>query len=147
MIQHRSLLKLILLSIITCGIYGIIFWYSYSDDMNRVCQGDGKHTQNFIIVILLNFITCGIYGLIWYYGLGNRLSENAPRYGVSFQENGTTILLWIVVGSLLCGVGTFVAMHILIKNMNILGERYNQMFYSNNTYQQNYNNDFNNQNN
>jgi hypothetical protein len=48
MIQRRSLLTLILLSIITCGIYGIIFWYNYSDDMNKVCNGDGKLTQNYI---------------------------------------------------------------------------------------------------
>lgn len=136
MIKHRSLLTLILLSIITCGIYGIIFWYSYSDDMNRICQGDGKDTKNYIIVILLSFITCGIYYWVWLYGVGNRLSENAPRYGTNFQENGTTILLWMIIGNMLCGIGTFVAMHIMIKNMNELGDRYNQMFYGNNTYQQ-----------
>lgn len=137
MIKRRSLLTLILLSIITCGIYNIIFWYSYSDDMNRICQGDGKDTKNYIIVLLLSFITCGIYYWVWLYGVGNRLCENAPRYGTNFQENGTTILLWMVIGSMLCGIGSFVAMHILIKNMNELADRYNQMFYGNNTYQQN----------
>lgn len=141
MIKQRSLLTLILLSIITCGIYSIIFWYNYSDDMNKVCQGDGKETKNFIIVLLLSFITFGIYYWVWVYGVGNRLSENAPRYGTSFSENGSTILLWMIVGSLVCGIGSFVAMYILIKNMNELGSRYNQMFYGNNSYQQNtYNN-------
>ncbi|TAH64788.1 MAG: DUF4234 domain-containing protein [Anaerolineaceae bacterium] len=132
MIKHRSLLTLILLSIITLGIYNIIFWYSYSDDMNRICQGDGKVTNNYIIVLLLSFITCGIYYWIWMYGLGNRLNENAPRYGTSFQENGSTILLWMIVGSLLCGIGSFVAIYILIKNMNELGDRYNQTYYGRN---------------
>lgn len=129
MIKQRSLLTLILLSIITCGIYNIIFWYSYSDDMNRICQGDGKNTQNYIIVILLSFITCGIYYWVWLYGIGNRLSENAPRYETSFQENGTTLLLWMIIGSFFCGIGSFVAMHIMIKNMNALADRYNKMFY------------------
>lgn len=137
MIKRRSLLTLILLSIVTCGIYNIIFWYSYADDMNRICQGDGKETKNYIVVLLLSIITCGIYYWIWLYGVGNRLSENAPRYGTSFQENGTTIILWMIIGSFLCGIGAFVAMHILIKNMNELADRYNQMFYGNNTYQQN----------
>jgi hypothetical protein len=136
MIKRRSLLTLILLSFITFGIYGIIFWYSYAEDMNRICQGDGKETKNFIIVILLSIITCGIYTYIWYYGIGNRLSENAPRYNTSFQENGTTVLLWMIIGSALCGIGSLIAMHILIKNMNELGDRYNQMFYGNNAYQQ-----------
>lgn len=138
MIKHRSLLTLILLSIITCGIYNIIFWYSYSEDLNRICQGDGKETKNYIVVMLLSFITCGIYFWIWLYGIGNRLSENAPRYGTHFQENGSTILLWAIVGSFLCGVGPLIAMHFLIKNMNELADRYNQMFYGNNAYQQNY---------
>lgn len=132
MIKRRSLLTLILLSLITCGIYGIIFWYNYADDMNRVCEGDGKDTKNYIIVLILSFITFGIYYWIWLYGVGNRLAENGPRYGANITDNGSTVLLWMIVGSMLCGIGTFVGMHILIKNMNDLGERYNQMFYGNN---------------
>lgn len=134
MISRRSLVTYILLSIITCGIYSIIFWYNYADDMNKVCEGDGKVTQNFIIVLLLSFVTCGIYYWIWLYGVGNRLSENAPRYGAYFQENGTTILLWMLIGSLVCGIGSFVATYLLIKNMNELGNRYNQQRFGN--YQQ-----------
>jgi hypothetical protein len=132
---------MVLLSIITCGIYGIIFWYNYSDDMNKVCYGDGKETKNFLIVILLSIITCGIYGWIWYYGVGNRLSENAPRYGLRFNEDGTTVLLWMLLGSLLCGLGTFYAQYILVKNMNAIADTYNNNFFNNTQNQQNpYNN-------
>lgn len=62
---------------------------------------------------------------VWYYGLGNRLAENAPRYNLNFQENGTTVLLWVLFGSFLCGIGPFVAMHIIIKNTNALASAYN----------------------
>ena len=129
MIKQRSLLTMLLLSFITCGIYGIIFWYSYSDDMNKVCNGDGKQTQNYLIVILLSIVTCGIYYWIWMYGVGNRLQENAPRYGMTFSENGSTVLLWMIFVSFLCFIGSFYAMYILIKNMNFLADRYNQQFY------------------
>jgi len=125
MIQRRDLIKLILLSIITCGIYGIIFWYRYAEDMNVVCQGDGEHTQNYIVVILLSIITCGIYQFIFFYRIGNRLARNAPRYGLAFNEDGMTILLWEILGSFLCGLGMLVSWHIMIKNMNALGEAYN----------------------
>lgn len=125
MIQQRSLVTYILLTIVTCGIYGIYFWYKYAEDMNIVCEGDGQNTQNYIIVILLSFVTCGIYSFIWYYGIGNRLAANAHRYGLQFQENGTTILLWELFGAFLCGIGPFVAMHIMIKNMNELAYCYN----------------------
>lgn len=136
MIQKRSLLTYILLSLVTCGIYSIIFWYKYADDMNKTCNGDGKETQNYLIVILLSLVTCGIYSYIWFYGIGNRLQENAPRYGLNFSENGTTILLWLIFGSFLCGIGGFYAIYLLIKNMNEVADRYNQHFFGNGQYQQ-----------
>ena len=77
-------------------------------------------------LILLSLVTCGIYSFYWYYCLGNRLAKNAPRYGMSFQENGTTVLLWMVIGSLLCGLGSWVANYIIIKNCNQLCAVYNR---------------------
>ena len=121
----RSLVAYILLSIITCGIYSYYFLYAMARDANVICSADGKKTGGLLAFILLSFITCGFYALYWYYALGNRLAENAPRYGMSFQENGTTVLLWYLVGALACGIGPFVAMHILIKNMNSLSVAYN----------------------
>jgi hypothetical protein len=129
MIKQRNFIVMLLLTLITCGIYGIVFWYSYSEDMNKVCNGDGKETKNYIIVILLSIVTCGIYSYIWYYGVGNRLQENAPRYGLRFSENGSTVLLWMLLGYLLCGLGTFYGLYILVKNMNAIADRYNQQFY------------------
>ena len=76
--------------------------------------------------ILLSFITCGIYSWIWQYNLGNRLATNASRYGMSFQENGTTIIMWNLFGILLCGIGPFIAMNIIIKNTNSICMAYNR---------------------
>lgn len=121
----RSLVAYILLNLITCGIYGWYFLYALARDVNVVCAGDGKSTAGLLKLILLSFITCGIYSFFWYYNLGNRLSANAPRYGLNFQENGTTVLLWLVLGSMLCGIGPFIAMHIIIKNTNALCGAYN----------------------
>ena len=75
----------------------------------------------FIIIIL-----CFTYSWYWYYKLGNRLAANAPKYGMNFQENGTTILLWLLFGLLLCGIGPFIAMYILIKNSNMICNAYNR---------------------
>lgn len=124
----RSLVAYILLSIITCGIYSYYFLYTMARDANVICSADGKKTGGLLAFILLSWITCGLYAYYWYYSLGNRLAENAPRYGLNFQENGTTVLLWCLVGLLLCGLGPWIAMHILIKNMNSLCAAYNQKY-------------------
>ena len=126
MIKERSLATTILLSIVTCGIYAIYFWYTYGEDMNKLCAGDGEDTANYIIVILLGMVTFGIYTFYWQYKMGNRLQKNAPRYGLNFIENGTTILMWALFGSLLCGIGYFIAMNIFIKNMNSIASIYNR---------------------
>lgn len=123
--SNRSLVKYILLTLVTCGIYGLYFFYKLSKDVNVICAGDGKKTAGMLKLYLLSLITCGIYMYVWYYGLGNRLAENAPRYNLNFQENGTTVLLWVLFGSFLCGIGPFVAMHIIIKNTNALASAYN----------------------
>lgn len=128
MIKQRSFATYILLSIVTCGIYSIVFWYQWTEDMNRLCAGDGKDSPNFIVVWLLSIITCGIYLWVWYYQMANRMQANAPRYGIALQENGTTILLWKLLGALLCGIGTYYGDYLLIKNTNTLADLYNAQF-------------------
>lgn len=123
--EDRSIGMYILLSICTCGFYSYYFIYSMSLDANTVCTGDGKKTPGLVQFILLSVITCGFYNIYWEYTLGNRLAENAPRYGTQFQENGSSVLMWRIFGALLCGLGAFVAVHILIKNMNVLAHLYN----------------------
>lgn len=126
MTENRDFVLYVILTIITCGIYGLVFLYSMIQDVNTVCDGDGEHTRGLMGLILLSLVTCGIYSFYWYYCLGNRLAKNAPRYGMSFQENGTTVLLWMVIGSLLCGLGSWVANYIIIKNCNQLCAVYNR---------------------
>lgn len=121
----RSIVVYILLTLVTCGIYGWYFIYCLARDVNTVCAGDGQNTSGLGMYILLSIVTCGIYPIIWMYGLGNRLAANATRYGMSFQENGSTVLLWYLVGMLLCGIGPLVAMNIVINNTNSLCTAYN----------------------
>ena len=115
-----------ILSIITCDIYGYYFIYKMAHDVNIACDGDGENTSGLVAFILLSMITCGIYAWYWYYKLGNRLANNAGRYGLGIQENGTTVLMWCIFGTLICGIGPFIAMHILIKNSNMICNAYNR---------------------
>ena len=124
--DDRGLASYIILSIITCGIYGYYFIYKMAHDVNIACDGDGENTSGLVAFILLSMITCGIYAWYWYYKLGNRLANNAGRYGLSIQENGTTVLMWCIFGTLICGIGPFIAMHILIKNSNMICNAYNR---------------------
>lgn len=122
----RNIVMYILLTIITCGIYGYYFIYKLAQDVNEMCRDDGKKTGGLIAFILLSFVTCGLYAYYWYYQLANRIQMNAPKYGITVSESGTTILLWCVIGLLVCGIGPLIAMHLIIKNTNALAEAYNR---------------------
>ena len=122
----RSLIAYIVLTLITCGIYGYYFIYTVARDVNIACDDDDEETAGLGMFILLSILTCGIYGYYWEYKLGNRLAKNAPAYGLTIQEDGTTILLWRVLGMLICFVGTFIGSHLLIKNVNLICAAYNR---------------------
>lgn len=124
--DNRGLISYILLTLVTCGIYSYYFVYKLAHDVNIACSGDGEETGGLLQYILLSIVTCGLYSLYWEYKLANRLATNAPRYGLTFQENGTTVLMWHLVGAVLCGIGPWVAMNILINNSNKICNAYNR---------------------
>ena len=123
--ENRGIVKYIILSFITLGIYA--WWYTHklAQDMNVVCEGDGENTPGLLAYMLLSMVTLGLYSYWWQYKIGNRLQANAGRYGLTFRESGTTILLWDIFGVVLCGIGPFVAMWIIMKNMNAMARAYN----------------------
>jgi hypothetical protein len=124
-INNRSFLLFMLFSIITFGIYGLYWHYKFAKDVNTVCEGDGNHTRGLLACIFLGFITLGIYNLVWLYMVEDRMQDNAPRYGFNIKEGGGTILLWYILGSFII-VGPFIALYILIKNINALAIGYNK---------------------
>lgn len=63
--SNRKVWKILLLSIVTLGIYGLVLWFAMSKETNVACKEDGKHTRGFWGAIGLSIITLGIYGIVW----------------------------------------------------------------------------------
>ena len=125
MVKNRSLVSLILLSIVTLGFYSLYWIHCLAKDVNLICEGDGKKTAGLAKYILLGIVTFGIYSVIWVYMLGDRLQDNAQKYNITIKETGSTILLWYLLGAFIV-VGPYVAMYIIIKNTNALAAEYNK---------------------
>lgn len=122
---NRGVIKYILFTIITLGIYPLILHYGMARDLNQICEGDGKRTAGLLKYIIFTILTLGIYSFIWSYAYAERMANNASRYNVTIREHGSTILLWQLVGLLLFGIGPLVAMHMQLSNLNKLAEAYN----------------------
>ena len=124
---NREIVSFALLTIVTCGIYGYWYIYQMAQDANVLCAEDGEETPGLGIYILLSIVTCGIYSYYWQYKLANRLQRNAYRYGVQVQEGGSDVLIWLIMGALLCIICSYVGTNIIFKNMNELSAAYNRM--------------------
>lgn len=72
---NRGLIKFILLSLVTFGIYAIICYSNISTDINIIASRyDGKKTKHYCLMsFILAPITFGIYVFVWYHGLSNRI--------------------------------------------------------------------------
>lgn len=123
---NRSLVKFILLSLVTFGIYDIVCMSNISTDINVIASRyDGKKTTHFCLAfLLLAPITFGIYGLIWYHGLSSRIGNELKRRGIPYSFGASDFWLWNTLGCLI-GVGPLIYTYKLLKAMNMLSQDFN----------------------
>lgn len=123
---NRSLLKFILLSIITLGIYSIVVMSGVSTDINMIAgKYDGKKTMHYCLVIFVfSWLTFGILPIVWFHKLSNRIGNELNRRNIMYEISGSTFWLWGVLGGLII-VGPFIYTHKLLKSMNLLAADYN----------------------
>ena len=123
---NRSLLKFILLSIITFGIYGLVVMSAVSTDINTIAgRYDGKKTMHYcLVVFIFSWLTFGIVPIVWSHKISNRIGNELTRRGISYSFDASTFWLWNVLGSLII-VGPFIYIHKLLTSMNLLAADYN----------------------
>lgn len=90
-IKQKSIVTCIILSIVTCGIYGIIWFINIVDDLNTA-SGD-VNGQSGVVVFILTLVTCNIYGLYWAYKAGEKVSIIRQRNGLSSDSNNGILYL------------------------------------------------------
>lgn len=123
---NRGLLKYILLSMITFGIYGIVVMSCVSTDINVVAgRYDGKKTMHYCwVYFLLSWLTFGIVPLVWYHKISARIGMELRRRGIDYKFGAGSFWGWNILGSLIL-VGPLVYLHKLLKSMNLLAASYN----------------------
>ncbi len=124
---NRGLLKFILLSMITFGIYGLVVMSAVSTDINEIASRyDGKKTMHYcLVVFIFSWLTFGIVPIVWSHKISNRIGAELNRRGINYTFNAGTFWLWNVLGSLIV-IGPFVYLHKLLKSMNLLSADYNE---------------------
>lgn len=124
---NRGLVKLILLSLITFGIYSIVVYSSISSDINVIASRyDGRKTMHYcLLFFIVGPITLGIGTLVWFHKISSRIGNELSRRDISYSFGAADFWLWNIVGSLIV-VGPFIYAYKLLKAMNLLSEHYNK---------------------
>ncbi|MBP9990630.1 MAG: DUF4234 domain-containing protein [Bacteroidales bacterium] len=122
----RGLLKYILLSIITLGIYSIVLFSHMSEEINLVAQRrDGKHTMHYCLVFFIfSWLSLGIVPLVWMTKISNRIGNEQLARTQHRGVSGGTFWGWGILGSLII-VGPFIYYYKLFKSMNAVNAHYN----------------------
>ena len=96
MVKQRNLGLCIVLSIVTCGIYGLYWFYCLNEDTNKV-SNEPKPTSG-VVAILLTLVTCGIYGFYWMFKHGDMVDKAFSQRGQETSSRGVLYLVLSVVG-------------------------------------------------
>lgn len=96
-IKARDIAVCIILSIVTCGIYGIYWLVCLVDDLN-VASGRVGDTSGGMVA-LLTIVTCGIYGMYWAYKAGEKIAYVKQRNtGIMDGNDSVLYLILSIVG-------------------------------------------------
>lgn len=101
MIKERNIVVCILLSIVTCGIYGIYWFITLTDDASRA-NDDPNFTG--VKAFLFTIITCGIYSIYWNYKIGKEMYEANQKKGIQTSDNS---VLYLILGLFGFGIVTY----------------------------------------
>lgn len=96
MIERRNIAVCIVLTLVTCGIYGIYWSVCLTNDVNTV-SGDVNGTSGGMVV-LLTIVTCGIYGIYWAYKQGEKLDFTKNNRGIPSSNSGVLYLILQIFG-------------------------------------------------
>lgn len=95
--EKRNIAVAIILTIVTCGIYGIYWFIMLTDEANKFTDNPQQET-NGGIAFLLTIVTCGIYGLYWAYKQGEKLDNASVKSGMINGSRGILYLVLSLVG-------------------------------------------------
>ena len=84
-IEKRDIAIAIILTIVTCGIYGLYWLAKMNDDINRI----SGRTDDFSggVVVLLSLVTGGLFEVYWAYKAAEKLNNVKRMRGMQTDEN------------------------------------------------------------
>lgn len=101
MVRKKNVALCVILTFITCGLYGVYWFYTLSEDA-ALLGNDSSFSGG--MSILLSIITCGIYTIYWYYKVGKLMFDAFESRNVRANDNS---ILYLILGLFGLGIVNF----------------------------------------
>ncbi|WP_081647769.1 DUF4234 domain-containing protein [Butyrivibrio sp. VCB2006] len=108
-IQKRDLAIAIILSIVTCGIYGIYWFIVLTDETNQITGKTDLASGG--LAFLFSIISCGIYYFYWSYKMGEKVDM------IKGNPNGSTSILFLILSIFGLGIVNYIIAQDAINNL------------------------------
>lgn len=98
MVREKNIVLCIILSLVTCGIYGIYWFVTLTDDTNTI---SGEPGTSGIMAFVLTIVTFGIYGLYWAFKCGEKIDKAHQNRGEAASNGGILYLILFIFGGII----------------------------------------------
>ncbi len=115
-VQERSPITVILLGIVTCGIYSLYWIYKTEDELRTALQDD---SINPALDLLLVLVTFGFWSIYCYYRNAQKIYRALMARDPSRQDQSQTLLI-LNIATYFVGITHFVAVYIMQEELNAL---------------------------
>lgn len=124
---NRGMLKLVLLGILTFGIYPLVINSKMSENINAIASRyDGKNTMHYcLLFFIVGPLTLGIGYLVWNHRFCSRIGNELLRRNLPYSFGAGSFWLWSILGIIIV-IGPFIYLHKFCKAMNYLAMDYNE---------------------
>ena len=123
---NRSMWKLMILNVLTLGIYSVLFFIPFSFDLDKIApKRDRSKTMNYLFAYLLSLFTFSIVIMVWHYQIAQRVEDALQQCNIQYEFGTGSFWSWYFWGSFIF-IGPFVYFHKLCKAMNLLCAHYNE---------------------
>lgn len=97
--MNKNIVLCVILSIITCGIYGLYWLYTLNEAARTANPGEWE--MDGVLVVVLTVVTCGVFGYYWNYKMGKAFTAiGAPDNSVLYlvlSIIGLSIVNWCIM--------------------------------------------------
>lgn len=123
--QDRSIVKFIIFSTITFGIYDIWFFYKMINDIHILFYDEDEPLPTFSKYLLYSIFTLGIYNIYYWLKVSDKMRSEAIKRGLNVEISGGFIA-FCFIASYVFGIISYCAYGIIFNSLNTLIEDYNR---------------------